>query len=114
MPFRKQNQKVLHENSWLEVDYRRADIFVRLYGRLDIALRKTIRPTLGQLLNREIEGAICLKMDDVCFLDTSAASALIGFFKDADRYNTIVEVWNAGPIVIRVFERLGVGALLKQ
>ena len=112
MPFRKQNQKVLHENSWLEVDYRRADIFVRLYGRLDIALRKTIRPTLGQLLNQDIKGAICIKMDDVFFLDTSTATALIGFFDDANRCNIVIEVWGASPIVNRVFEGLGVSTLL--
>ena len=100
-------------DGWLNVDYRSADIFVCLYGRLDSALRKTIRPTLGQLLNQEIEGAICLKMDDVFFLDTSTATALIGFFNDANRYNAIIEVWSASPIVVRAFERLGVGTLLK-
>ncbi len=113
MRFRKKNPQEMYEESWLKVDYRSADIFVRLYGRLDFALRKTIRPTLGQLLNREIEGAICLKMDDVFFLDTSTATALIGFFQDANRCNAIIEVWSVSPIVVRAFERLGVGTLLK-
>lgn len=113
MPFRKKTPREIYEESWLKIEYRSADIFVRLYGRLDFALRKTIRPTLGQLLNQKIDGTICLKMDDVFFLDTSTATALIGFFRDANRSNAIIEVWSASPIVVRAFEKLGVGTLLE-
>ncbi|MDE0043662.1 MAG: hypothetical protein OXT74_16600 [Candidatus Poribacteria bacterium] len=82
------------QDGWLKIDYSDAGIFVRLSGRLDRTLRNTIRPTLGKLLNNEIRDAICLKMDDVFFLDSSTAVALIGFVKDAYRCN-------ASPSVIR-------------
>ena len=35
MPFRKVKQKVLHEGSWLKVEYRSTDVVVRLFGRLN-------------------------------------------------------------------------------
>lgn len=104
----------MRQDGWLKIDYSDAGIFVRLSGRLDRTLRNTIRPTLGRLLNNDIQGAICLKMEDVFYLDTSVATALIGFVKDAYRCNASVEVWNASPTVVRVFEKLGVNASLKH
>ena len=114
MFFRKKKTRTMRQDGWLKIDYSDAVIFVRLSGRLDCTLRNTIRPTLGKLLNNETRSAIYLKMDDVFFLDSSTAIALIGFVKDAYRCNASVEVWNASPTVIRVFEKLGVNASLKH
>ena len=104
----------MRQDGWLKIDYSDAGIFVRLSGRLDRTLRNTIRPTLGRLLNNDIQSTICLKMEDVFYLDSSVPTALIGFVKGANSCNAIVEVRNASPTVIRVFERLGVTALLKH
>ena len=112
MLFRKKQREVTCEDGWLKIDYRGSDIFVKLSGKLDHTLRNKIRPTLEPLLKRKIEGAICFQLNDVFLLDTSTAAALIGFLRDADWFNVRFEVWDASPIVVRVFERLNASELL--
>ena len=114
MFFRKKKQEMVPRGDWMKVDYRGEDIFVWLHGRLDHTLSNTIRPALGALLARQIEGSICLRMVDVFLLDISTAVALVAFFKDAERCDVTVEVWGASPVVKRVFEGLGVGELLTR
>ena len=96
----------------LKIDYQGAEVFVKLFGKLDHTLRNTIRPTLQPLLKLVPEGAICIQMNDVFLLDTSTAAALIGFLRDAERSNVQFEIWGASPIVIRVFKGLGAIDLL--
>ena len=114
MLFWKKKTEVMNEASWLKIDYRESDIFVKLSGKLDHTLRNKIRPTLEPLLKHKIEGAICFQMNDVFLLDTSAAVALIGFLRAADWFNVRFEVWGASPIVTRVFEGLGASELLSR
>ncbi|MDE0043655.1 MAG: hypothetical protein OXT74_16565 [Candidatus Poribacteria bacterium] len=52
MLFRKVKQKVLHEDSWLKVEYRSADVVVRLYGRLNFA-QKNDSSDLGSVVEPE-------------------------------------------------------------
>ena len=114
MLFWKKKTEGMREGSWLKIDDRGSDIFVRLSGRLDHTLRNKIRPTLQPLLDRKIEGAICFQMNDIFLIDTSAAAALIAFLREADWFNVRFEIWSASPIVMRVFEGLGASELLKR
>ena len=112
--FRKKETERIAQAGWLKIDYRGPDIFVQLSGKLDRTLRNQIRPTLETLLQRNIDGAICLRMNDVFFLDTASAAGLIGFLREADWSNVRVEIWGASPIVMRVFEGLDASELLNR
>ena len=114
MLFWKKKTKRMGQDGWLKVDYRGPDIFVRLFGRLDHTVRNKIYRTLQPLLKHDIDGAICLQMTDVFLLDTASASSLVRFLRDANQCNVPIEVWGVSPVVIRVFEGLGVGELLKR
>lgn len=98
MPFRKMKQKVLYEGSRLRlsIGVGRCRSTVR---QTRFCVQKNDLSDLGQLLNQEIKGAICLRMDDVYFLDTLTATVLIGFLRIANCSNTIVEVWGASPYI---------------
>ncbi|MYE88702.1 hypothetical protein F4X33_06890 [Candidatus Poribacteria bacterium] len=114
MLFRKKKTEIMNEDGWLKIDYRGSDIFVQLSGKLDITLRNKIRPTLQPLLEQNIKGAICLRMNDVFFLEISTTAALVHFWRAADRSNVPIEIWGASPIVMRMFAGLGTSDLLSR
>lgn len=114
MFFRKKKQESFSKGNWLRGDFHNQDILVQMSGRLDHTLKNDLSKALQPLLKRRIPGAIVLQLSNVHFLDTTIAATLAAFFRQAERRNVPVEIWDASPVVKKVFVGMGLEKLLSE
>lgn len=113
MFFWRKQPEAFTRGCWIKMEPREEDVFVRLSGNLNQTLNKELREVLRPLLTRPIRGAIVLQLSNVHFIDTTIAAAIISFVKQAEQRDIPVEIWDASPVVNRVFAGLGSEKYLK-
>ena len=105
---RNQEQHTFAQMSWLKIETRAHDVFVRFSGRLDHTVRHDLNKALERILKSGINGAVVLQLADVHFLDAVAGATLARFLRQATQRGVSVEIWNVSPEVQRVFAGLGI------
>jgi anti-anti-sigma regulatory factor len=73
-----------------------------------------LRIALQPLLKRQTQGPIVFQFSEVHSIDATIAAMVAEFFKQAQRRNISVEIWDASPVVKHAFTSLGLGKILDK
>ena len=85
---------------------------LNLCGELDVAAAPELRARVGRFFDDHPGATLLFDLHEVTFVDSTVLGVLVRAVRIAEQSSSTVQVRNAAPAILRVFELTGLNRLL--